>query len=238
TPDFNGSSFTYSAIDNDGNPDKTPATYTLNSPPETDDASGELNPGDMLKLSLAPNPGNAPNTIDPLENGRDPDVGGSILRYEIDTTTITEGQLFIVNPTTGVRTEIPANTGTVNLAPNDLVNLEFDADGAFNGGVEIKYVAVDNYGVKDATPGTIYLNLPGVNLPPDTYNAGDTAFPGVPLAINNIPNSVGSKGAGGTDPDTIGNLPVSYKLNNLPAGGKLYLGEVNPLNEVTTATIA
>ncbi|TAF49539.1 MAG: hypothetical protein EAZ61_14280, partial [Oscillatoriales cyanobacterium] len=33
TPDFNGSSFTYSAIDNDGNPDKTPATYTLNSPP-------------------------------------------------------------------------------------------------------------------------------------------------------------------------------------------------------------
>ncbi|NJN62685.1 MAG: hypothetical protein HC795_15245 [Coleofasciculaceae cyanobacterium RL_1_1] len=246
TPDFNGSGFTYSAIDEDGNPDLSPATYTLNSPPETDDASGVLGSGEVLQLSLPPtaNPTTTPYTIDPLEKGSDPDVGGAVEFYEIKTNTISEGILYLGDPAgTGVNvTTLPAGSAanTVRISKNDFetLGLYFQADGDFVGGVEIEYYAIDNLEVADSTPGKIYLNPPNTNLPPDTYNAGETAFPGVPLAINNIPNSVGGKGAGGTDPDTIGNLPVSYKLNNLPAGGKLYLGAVNPLNEVTTATIA
>ena len=61
---FPGDTFTYRAIDAQGEPDPTPATVTLNAPPDTDGAAYEVPLGNPLPLTGS------------LLGGSDPDAGG------------------------------------------------------------------------------------------------------------------------------------------------------------------
>ena len=164
--DFTGNvEIQYVAIDNDGNEDSTPGVIYINTPdqvlpPETEDAVGRMGSNQVLQLSLPPTAG-APTTVTPLAQGSDPD--GTVTNYRIDVSTITEGQLFIGNPTTGTLITGANNTITATNLPN----LFFQSDSDFVGGVEIDYVAIDNDGNEDPTPGKIYITTATQNLPPE-----------------------------------------------------------------------
>ena len=217
---FDGASFTIAAIDNNGNEDPTPATFTLNTPPETEDAVGELTSNDVLELSTAVT-GTAPNTVVPLTAGTDAD--GTVESYRIDVATITEGELFIGDPNTGGRL-IDATNNTIPAT--DLANLHFRADGDFAGGVEIQYVAIDNLGAEDASPGVIYLNTPGANVRPTTVDEN-----GVVPVNGTLPlNSANGVDLGGDDPDGTVDF---FEIDMFPTTGRLFLGDPTvPANEV------
>ncbi|TAF49537.1 MAG: hypothetical protein EAZ61_14270, partial [Oscillatoriales cyanobacterium] len=179
---------------------------------------GELSTGETLQLSSAvgtPSLG-TPAMTTTLTEGTDPDKVAADKRptqYRIDVATITEGKLYLGNPTTGTGVEINATKNTIAAA--DLANLFFQADGGangvFDGGVAIKYVAIDEDGLEDPTPGTIYLNP--TNIPPDTDNSSEEIPQGETAKI---------PGLGGNDPDGIVD---EYVVTQLPTGGILYLGD-------------
>ena len=216
---FDGASFEFAAIDNNGNPDATPATFRLLTPPETNDAVGTLDDNEVIQLSTAAGTGSAAMTTQ-LAAGSDTD--GTVDSYRIDVATITEGELFLGDPAgAGVNVTtlagFDATSNTVTIAAADLPNLFFRADGDFAGNVAIEYVAIDNDDLADPTPGTIYLNEPGASVPPNTLDATEDIPQGTTVAI---------PGLGGSDPD--GNVQefVITDLSDIAAtDGKLFYGD-------------
>ena len=203
-PGFDGGEFTYSAIDNDGVTDPTPATFTLNAPPETVDFTGNVNPNDTLNLTNL--------------GGSDPDATGSVVSYTIDTLPPTaDGILYLGDPAAG---GIPVTAGQV-IPPADLDDLFFEASGTFTG-TSFTYSATDNTGADDPTPATVNLIPDGANVPPTTDDVEDTVAPGDTL---NIPD------LGGDDPD---GTVDEYQITFLPTGGTLYLGDPTTTGVVIT----
>ena len=144
TSTFNSSSFTYTATDNRGGTDLTPATVSLarpgaiNQPPVARDSSV-----DQIEA-------NQPKQVTGLI-ATDPD--GTIASYTIVTLPkATSGALFLGNPAAG---------GTVvragqQLTPAQVNQLFFRATDAFSLDT-FTYTATDNGGASDLTPATITL---------------------------------------------------------------------------------
>ncbi|NJN60586.1 MAG: hypothetical protein HC795_02740, partial [Coleofasciculaceae cyanobacterium RL_1_1] len=223
---FNGATFEFAAIDNHGNIDATPATFELLIAPETNDAVGELSSGEIIQLSAATGTGGSTMTTQ-LSEGTDPDKVAADKRptqYRIDVATITEGKLYLNSVAAANEvTQLPgydAATNTVTIAAADLANLFFQADSDFVGGVAIEYVAIDEDGLADPTPGTIYLNPPGTNIPPDTNDSAEEIPPGETAQI---------PGLGGTDPDDPTRDVKEFVITDLSGieatDGKLYYGD-------------
>ncbi|MDC0833301.1 DUF4347 domain-containing protein [Geitlerinema sp. CS-897] len=170
-PGFNGTSFTYSAIDNNGKVDPTPATVTLNAGnqvPDTQDVTQSLpsNSGDIIKLNGL--------------GGSDPD--GNVAFYTVSKPS--NGKLYIGDPALG--NEITADT---QLTPDQLQQLYFEVDDP-NVDVTIEYFATDNDGDRDPTPATVTLTSD--NIPPETDGASTSVQPGQSRTLT---------GLGGSDSD-------------------------------------
>ncbi|NMG60813.1 DUF4347 domain-containing protein, partial [Geitlerinema sp. P-1104] len=112
---FNGSSFTYTAIDNLG-AESEPGTITLNSPPTATGGSETVPPGSATNLS------------DSLLSANDPD--GNVDFFKItELPPTSQGRLFIGDPERGGR-EVREND---RLTPGQLDQLFFKAEPGFTG---------------------------------------------------------------------------------------------------------
>lgn len=145
TPNFNGTTFQFTATDNNGFP-SNPATVTLTprqSVPETNDVVDRIPPGQTQTLTGL--------------DGTDPDG--------IESFTITE-----LPPANQGTLLLDGNPVTVNqvLTPDEVARLEFQASPNFTG-TTFRYAATDTTGITDATPGIVKLNT-GVPEP-DTDDA-------------------------------------------------------------------
>ncbi len=205
TDDFSGTSFTYSAVDDDGVNDATPATYTLTTPPDTEDVIDIVNPGETINLAGL--------------DGSDPD--GSVVNYIIDNLPPAgEGILYLGDPE---NSGTPVVVGQI-LTPTELNQLFFEATPNFDG-TQFNYSAVDNDGLVDETPGTVYLTPDGANVTPETVDVTDSVDPG---------STINLEGLDGSDPD---GTVESYTIETLPPTeqGILYLGD--PENGGTPVTL-
>lgn len=209
---FNGSSFTYAAIDNSGAIDATPALVilesALNLPPDTNNAAATITPNSISKLSGL--------------SGTDSTPGGSIVAYKITTLPdVADGTLYLGNPVSGATL---VQAGQI-IPVSQVNNLYFQAKAGFDGG-SFTYAAIDNDGAIDITPATFTLNVSS-NPAPTT----DDATVVIAGPLTNI------LGLGGNDtaPGTV----VSYVITSLPdvLDGKLYRGSVSVANLVSVGQI-
>ncbi|TAF49538.1 MAG: hypothetical protein EAZ61_14275 [Oscillatoriales cyanobacterium] len=219
---FNGTSFTYRAIDNNNNADPTPATVFLNAPPDTTSGTGEVDPGGVIQVTSV-----QMNLA--IVDGNDPDDPATIaytapaaLRYEIGTLPPeTDGIFYLGNPVVGAAT--PVTAGQI-LSKTQLNNLYFKAANNFVGTTTLEYAAIDKLGLKDATPGVITISS-STGEPPETFDDRQTITPGTANPLD-TPAVVGEDLDGTVERVKITKLPDA-------TDGVLYIGAVSPANVVT-----
>ena len=193
-------SFTFTATDNNGGEDTTPATVSIpvgNNPPvATDDTN----------LLIASTAGASP--IDPLAAT---DVDGTIVSYTISTLP-TNGTLALAGT--------PVTVGQV-LTPAEAAALTYDPSGTFVGTDSFTFTATDNNGSADTTPATV--SIPVGNTPPvatDDTNAPIASTAGAspidPLAATDVDGTIVSY--------TISSLPTNGTL--ALAGTPVTVGQV------------
>ena len=186
-PEFTGTTFNFTAIDNNGSPDPTPATVTLtpgNTPPDTTDSVDRVEPGGTVTLVGL--------------GGTDPD--GTVTGFIIDTLPPTEqGQLLL--------DDNPVTIGQ-QLTPAELDRLTFSATDEFTQ-TTFNYSSVDNEGTQDPTPGTVFLAPPDANILPETDDATTPANPGI---ATNIPDLGGNDPDGSVNSFVINTLPEGGTL--------------------------
>lgn len=139
--------FTYTATDNLGTTDATPAQVILYagniiqppSPPEAQDGTIKVAPSETAKVTgLSAT-----------------DADGTIVSYTIvNLPGERQGDLFLGNPNNGGK-EIEAGQ---KLSPDQINQIFFKADSRFTG-ARFTYTATDNDGESDPTPATITLDL-------------------------------------------------------------------------------
>lgn len=194
-PGFTGSTFTFTASDNGGATDATPATVTLqpNQPPDTTPTTANVTPGIPANL--------------PTLTGTDPD--GTIASFTIATLPpADQGTLFLGDPATGGTPVTPGQT----ITPAQANQLFFQPTPTFTGGT-FTYAATDNAGGTDPTPATVSL-VPVANQPPETTPINTAVTPGTTTAL---------PGLTATDPDgTIASFTLSTLPP--PDQGILFLG--------------
>ncbi len=192
---WNGStSFDYAAVDNLGLEDSSPATATIsvatvNDAPETATTSAS-GAEDAAGIPVA--------------------LGGSDLDGSIDHFVIqslpANGTLLLNGVALAIGAAVPAtaNGATVTFVP----------DAHWNGSTDFQYAAVDNDGLKDATPATATVTVASVNNAPETQStsaSGAEDAAGIPVALS------------GSDLD--GNVD-HFVIKTLPANGTLLLNGV------------
>ena len=189
--------FTYTATDNNGAVDPTPATVTIqiiNQPPTAEN----------ITAPTVTNPNGTGQTPIPTLTAMDSD--GTVASYTITSLPLTtEGVLYYFNGTAYV----PATGGLV-LTPAQAATLRFDPTDGFTGNATFTYTATDNNGLVDSSPAT--YNIPVGIVPPSATNitnptiyAGAGQTPINPLA--------------GTDPDAT-NIISAYTITTLPPATK------------------
>jgi len=154
-PSFSGNAtFTYTAIDNLGATDQTPAVFTIpvvNQPPTADDKISQI-----ITNSI----GTGQQPI-PALTGRDED--GSIVSFTINNLPA-NGVLYFNG--------VPATVGLVIPAAQANL-LTFDPNDGFSGNTTFNYTTTDNNGNTDASPALFTIR---VNTPPTTDNITGPAF--------------------------------------------------------------
>ncbi len=220
-PGFSGGSFTYSAIDDTGEADPTPAQVQLtagNNLPETDGVTQSLpDPGEVLKLSGL--------------GGSDSD--GSVAFYTIETLPASSGGvLYLGHPEAG---GVPVQAGDV-LTPDQLDRLFLQVSSTLNfNDVTFTYSATDNDGAVDPTPATVRLTRG--NLPPETdestvrFDSSDTEVPITGLGGSDEDGSVAFYTLKSLPPESEGILFIGDPANNVRVidGQKLSEAELNQL---------
>jgi uncharacterized repeat protein (TIGR01451 family) len=199
-PSFTGdATFTFTATDNLGLVDATPATYTIpvgNNPPTA---------GDVTNAPISVGAG--PTTLSTGLTATDTD--GTVASYTISSLPpASQGVLYLADGTT------PVNAGQV-LMPAEAAGLKFDPSGTYSGPVTFTYTATDNLGLVDATPAT--YTIPVTNVAPQATDVTTSSIPSSATAITIDPLAA-------TDADgTI----ASYTVVTLPPAseGVLYLAD-------------
>jgi hypothetical protein len=149
SPSFSSTSFRYTATDNSGDTDATPATVTLNAnqAPTTADITNnpQISAGATTHL--------------PSLSATDPD--GTIASYTVLTLPDTQqGKLYLGDPASG---GVLVTAGQI-LTPAQVEQLFFKATEQFQG-ASFTYTATDNLGTVDATPATLVLSSMMVRVP-------------------------------------------------------------------------
>ena len=201
-PGFTGTTFKFIAIDNDGGRSR-PAEVSLdvgNSPPDTNNVLQVIEPG-------------TPVTLEGL-GGTDLEDNDDDLRFEIvelpgQGTLTLDGR----NVTRGQR-----------LTAEELSRLQFQFPEGFSGNTSFKYAAIDTEGLKDPTPGTVFLKTEGSNIPPETNEVTQNVPPNTFGGANQIPAGIATRltGLGGDDPD--GEVQ-EFRITQAPRNGTLFLGD-------------
>jgi uncharacterized repeat protein (TIGR01451 family) len=199
----NSSTHDPNPANNNGTAANANVTTTLtpaNQPPVANPTTGSVLPGNTLPVTGL--------------GGTDPDPGGSIASYKIDTLPLpAQGVLFLGDPANG---GVAVTPGQV-LTPAQIGQLFFQSTGSFTG-ANFTYTATDNLGLASAAPATATLTaLTPANQPPVANPTTGSVLPGNTLPVT---------GLGGTDPDPGGSI-ASYAINTLPpaAQGVLFLGD-------------
>jgi Secretion system C-terminal sorting domain/Bacterial Ig domain len=185
--------FTYTATDNNGLIDPTPATVTIQIVNQAPEAQNITSP------AIANPNGTGQTTIPALQAT---DVDGTIVSFTINSLPlITEGVLYYFNGTSYVPV-----IGGQTLTPAQASTLKFDPADGFIGNASFTYTATDNNGLVDSFPAT--YNIPVGIIPPlatDITNPAIYSGAGQ-TAINPLV---------GNDPDAT-NVIVSYTVTTLP----------------------
>jgi uncharacterized repeat protein (TIGR01451 family) len=210
------SSFTYTASDNNGGVDTTPATVTIpvgNNPPTAVDVTAPSIPGT-----------NGPTAI-PSLNASDTD--GTIATYTISSLPDpSQGKLFMADGVTLV---------TLNqvLTPPEALNLKFDPSGSFNGTSSFTFTATDNNGLLDPSPAT--YSIPVGNTPPVASDVTAASIPSSAGATS-IPSLVATDSDGTIQTFTISSLPNPLHGKLLLANGitPVAIGQVLTPSEAAT----
>jgi hypothetical protein len=192
-------SISYTATDDDGLVDPTPATYIvpiINNPPVATDIT---NP------ALGSNAG--PKTINPLSAT---DSDGTIAYYTITSLPSASQGILYLDGT-------PVLAGQfISLA--EAIRLQFDPNPSYSGNATFQFTATDNLGDVDVTPAT--YTIPVVNQPPVTDDK-------LSQIITNQ-NGTGQQPMPAlTGSDADGNI-VSFTINTIPSAsnGVLYFNGV------------
>jgi Ca2+-binding RTX toxin-like protein len=165
TSGFGGATFTYTATDQRGASDETPAVVTLtpltintNRPPDTVPSSLRLLRGET---ALVPN-----------LSGSDPDEpDGVVVAYRIVTLPpADQGTLFLGNPANG---GTPITAGQ-DLTPAQIQQVFFQASSTFSGNQQFTYASIDNLGLIDPTPARVTLDLIRGTVNPVVCQPGET----------------------------------------------------------------
>ncbi|WP_159784665.1 DUF4347 domain-containing protein [Sodalinema gerasimenkoae] len=192
--DFEGSSFTYTAIDRFGG-ESGQATITLNNPPTAEDKTEEVPRGADFELPES------------LLQGNDTD--GEVKNYRItQLPPASAGVLYLGDPEAGGQ---PIKLGENNtLTPEQRSQLFFRADPDFTGEADFKFVTVDKW---QATSDPATITLTSGNAPPETKDSVISFATGTTEAVD-------LTGLGGTDIEDD-DTTLRFKIKSLPEGGTL-----------------
>ena len=207
--------FTYSATDNRGGIDATPATVTIQLVNQAPVANSISNP----KL-LNPN-GTGATTITGLSAT---DADGIITSYTVlSLPSVTQGVLYYKNGNLNVEVAV----GQL-LTPTQAANLKFDPVDGYTGNVTFQYTATDNNGLAASTPAT--YNIPVNIVPPVTTDINNPAIYSGALATT-------LSSLNGADPDAtkIINFYTIVTVPDITFGSLSYVhnGTVTPLTAGT-----
>ena len=207
--DFTGdSTFQYTAIDNAGVRDESPATVFL--PP---DVGNNLEP--VAADIVAPVVSNSATGV-ALPALAASDIDGTIANFVIKTLP-QSGQLLFNGESVVVDQEIPADGAD---------SLSYTPDVGFSGQVSFRYSATDDAGEVDVSPATYYIPVTFSNLPPVPTNL---AIP----RLKNISPVTPLPELTATDADGTAN---QFTITELPISGQLLLdGTAVELNQVISA---
>lgn len=208
---FSGNAtFTYSATDNLGLVDNTPAVYNI--------PVGIIPPIATNILNPSIYGGAGQTSINPL-TGNDPDATNIITSFTISTIPpASQGVLFYDNA--GIYTVVTA--GQI-LTPAQAASLKFDPADGFTGNAIFTYTATDDEGLTDQSPAT--FTIPITNQPPVATNVTNAG-------INNTAGPTNINPLSATDADgsiatyTITNLPDPSKGVLLLSGVPVVAGQV------------
>jgi len=220
-PDFTGdATFTYVAIDGDGNIDATPATVTI---PVIDCLSPTTE--DIKNPTLL----NTLGAVDILNLAGEDCHGTKVESFRIETLPdAASGVLYMADGVT------PVTVGqTLTRAEAD--GLKFDPKDGFMGDATFTYVAIDSDGNADATPATVTLPILSGGACNEAPITDDIKNPSLlnTLGAVNILNLSGK--------DCHGTEVESFRIETLPAAaaGVLYMADgVTPVTVGQTLTRA
>lgn len=204
---------TYTATDNNGATDPTPATVSIqivNQPPAAQDISAP---------AIA-NPNGTGQTTIPSLNATDTD--GTVVTYTVTSVPpVTEAVLYYFNGT--IYTEV---TGGLVLTTAQAASLRIDPADGFSGNTSFQYTATDNNGLVDNTPAT--YNIPIGIIPPVASNINHAA-------IYSGAGQTAIDPLSGSDPDAT-DIINSYTITLLPMvnQGVLYYNNGTGFVPVTT----
>ncbi|MCR5888167.1 right-handed parallel beta-helix repeat-containing protein [Hymenobacter sp. J193] len=208
--------FTYTATDNQGAVDLTPATFTIqlsNVLPETADKSVTMSSG-------------ANATAIPVLTGTDTD--GTVDNFELTNLSAVRGAGTLSYISTGTtRTTIGVNTITLTTA--QAATLQYDPIGTSNGTLTFNVAAIDNNSGKDATPATYTIILS--NVAPVANNV--THSPAIASTSTARTNLVDFSA---TDPDGL-TTDLTYQIRSLPSSGTLYYTLNGTVTPITAANL-
>jgi hypothetical protein len=207
--DFTGdSTFQYTAIDDAGVRDESPATVFL--PP---DVGNNLEP--VAADIVAPVLSNSATgvTLPALSAS---DIDGSIANFIIKTLP-QSGELLFNGASVVVDQEIPGEQAD---------SLTYTPNVGFSGQVSFRYTATDDQEAVDVSPATYYIPVTFSNLPPVPTNPAIPRFKNI-SPITDLP------GLTATDADGTAN---QFTITELPVSGQLLLdGTPVELNQVISA---
>ena len=153
TPGFNGGSFTYTATDNEGGTDPSPATVSLNR--RAVGATNDLPTARDGKVTVSFNPDVPVNPAVPVTGISATDLDGTIASFTIlQIPKAADGKLFLGDPLTG---GTPVTAGQ-KLTPAQAGQIFFRPTSTFNNkNSGFTYTATDNDNGTDPTPARITL---------------------------------------------------------------------------------
>ena len=215
-----------------------PGNSTSNVPPLTSNVDRSFTP-------------NVPAPVDLVGAATDPD-GDPIVSFTINTVP-TDGELFLDLG----GTIVPIIPGQV-IPADQIPFLRFTSPN--NGSASFTFTATDSQGNVSQTPGVVTLSTGPVNAPV-TQNASFVTTPGSILDVTEspgagvidrpacftLPLSTGGNLPTGSDPDNnlISSADNAYRLETLPGGGQLFVGnpslggrEINATNFTDADTTA
>ncbi|MBP0011210.1 MAG: tandem-95 repeat protein [Roseofilum sp. Belize Diploria] len=203
-PSFSGdATFEYTATDEAGNTDQTPAIVTLPLVAPT-----TTNPPEAQNKTADPRPNDEPSPV-PTLTGTDPDNDISFFTV----TTIppaSQGTLFYNGE--------PVQAGQT-FTPEQAGQLVFDPNPNFTGDVTFNYTVTDETGNTDPTPATVTLPLTA----PTTTNPPEAQDKNGPVRPNNEPSPVPTLTA--TDPDNDVSFFTVTSVPTPEQGTLFYNGE-------------